>query len=48
MENSETETWLQFGLACNYITKDGHDNLFAKAEEVGRLLYHIINNPEKY
>lgn len=48
MENSETETWLQFALACNYIAKDGHDNLFAKAEEVGRLLYHMINNPEKY
>lgn len=48
MENSETETWLQFALACNYIAEDVSSNLFAKAEEVGRLLNHMINNPEKY
>ena len=48
MENSETETWLQFALACSYISNELHDDLFAKGEEVGRLLNHIINNPEKY
>jgi four helix bundle protein len=48
MENSESQTWLQFALACSYITKDVHNSLLVKAEEVGRLLNHMINNPEKY
>jgi four helix bundle protein len=48
MENSETSGWLDFSIACKYITNDEYKRLTAKSEEVGRLLNHMINNPEKY
>ena len=48
MENAETQTWLKFSLACNYIKQDKRDELFNQSEEVGRLLNHMINNPDKY
>jgi four helix bundle protein len=48
MENSETQVWLQFSLACEYITKSEFEELTEKSEEVGRLVNHMIENPEKY
>lgn len=48
MENSETQTWLDFSLACNYINKETYSDKLAKSEEVGRLLNDMITNPEKY
>jgi four helix bundle protein len=48
MENSETQTWLEFALACNYITQNEHDELMLQSEEVGRFLSHMIHNPDKY
>jgi hypothetical protein len=48
MENSEISGWLDFALACNYINIDEHKSLLLKNEEVGKLLNHMINNPEKY
>lgn len=48
MENSETQVWLQFSLACEYITKTEFEELTEKSEEVGRLVNHMIENPEKY
>ncbi len=48
MENSETSGWLDFALACQYIDNLVYSRLTAKNEEIGRLLNHMINNPEKY
>jgi four helix bundle protein len=48
MENAETQTWLEFAFACKYIIQNEHDELLNLSEEVGRLLSHMINNPEKY
>lgn len=48
MENAETQTWLQFALACQYITQEEPNELLNISEEVGSLLSHMINNPEKY
>lgn len=48
MENAETQTWLQFALACRYIIQQEHNELLSLSEEVGNLLYHMIHNPEKY
>jgi four helix bundle protein len=48
MENSETSGWLDFALACKYIDSALHSSLTKKNEEIGRLLNHMINNPEKY
>jgi four helix bundle protein len=48
MENSETQAWLDFSRACNYIDDDKHKFLLIKSEEVGRMLNHMVENPEKY
>ena len=48
MENSETSGWLDFALACKYIGQVKHKDLTTKAEEIGKLLNHMINYPEKY
>ncbi|MEO6220024.1 MAG: four helix bundle protein [Ginsengibacter sp.] len=48
MENSETSGWLDFAMACRYISGEECKTLSTKNEEVGKLLNHMINNPEKY
>lgn len=48
MENAETQTWLQFALACKYIIQKEHDELLSVSEQIGNLLNHMISNPEKY
>jgi len=48
MENTETRVWLDFALACDYISKDVWNDFEEKAEEIGKLLNHMIENPEKY
>ncbi|WP_310992549.1 four helix bundle protein [Aequorivita marina] len=47
-ENLETQAWLKFALACEYITEVEHNELIIKSEEVGRLLNYMMNNPEKF
>ena len=47
-ENSETEVWLDFSLACEYITQVEYDELYAATEEVGRLLSFMIENPSRF
>ncbi len=48
MENTETRVWLDFALSCQYITQEVWNDLEKKSEEVGKLLNHMIENPEKY
>ncbi len=48
MENSETQVWLDFSLACKYIDKDTYKDKTEKSIEIGRMLNHMINNPKKY
>ena len=48
MENSETQVWLDFGLACKYITDECYKDFFKRSEEIGRLINHMIENPDKY
>jgi four helix bundle protein len=48
MENSETQGWLEFALACNYINQDIFIKLTGQSEEVGKLVNFMINNPEKF
>jgi len=47
-ENSETTVWLDFALACNYLNKEKHDQMILEANEIGRLLNYMIQNPEKF
>nr|WP_231876065.1 four helix bundle protein [Mucilaginibacter sp. L294] len=48
MENSETQGWLQFSLACNYITQDTFEKLHSLSDEIGRIIYYMIENPGKF
>ncbi len=48
MENSETQSWLDFSNACGYIDVEKFNDLLLKSEELGRMLNHIVENPEKY
>ena len=48
MENSETSGWLDFAFACRYLSDELYKKLISKNEEIGKLLNHMINNPEKY
>jgi four helix bundle protein len=47
-ENAETEVWLNFAKDCQYISNEEFENLTSLNEEVGRLIWYMINNPEKF
>ena len=47
-ENSETNTSLDFALACNYISKEQHIDLSNRGIVVGKLINFMINNPGKF
>jgi four helix bundle protein len=47
-ENSETGVWLDFAFASKYINETDYKLLIEKNTEVGKLIHHMINNPEKY
>lgn len=48
MENTETQVWLDFALACKYITEEIKEELHNEAKEIGKLLGYMIQNPEKF
>ena len=47
-ENAETQVWLDFALACNYVPKERHQELTAKNNEVAKLIWYMMNNPGKF
>jgi four helix bundle protein len=47
-ENSETQVWLEYSLACEYINKEEFDSLTDKSIEVGKLLNYMMNNLNKF
>lgn len=48
MENSETQGWLEFSLACEYISKEVYDNLYSLSQEIGKIVQYMIDNPGKF
>jgi len=48
MENTETQISLDFAMACNYISLETNQKLRRNLEEIGRMLNHMMENPEKY
>jgi len=48
MENSETQVWLEFAFECKYIDKTTFEDLINRSKEIGRMLNHMIENPESY
>nr|WP_299421630.1 four helix bundle protein [uncultured Emticicia sp.] len=47
-ENSETNVWIDFAFACKYIDENTFISFIQRSVEVGRLINHMIPNPEKY
>lgn len=47
-ENSETGVWIDFAFTCKYIDEIKFKELILLNEEVGKMISHAINNPEKY
>jgi four helix bundle protein len=48
MENTETQVSLDFAVTSKYISKEDYNELLDNLEEVGRMLNHMVENPEKY
>jgi four helix bundle protein len=48
MENTETQVSLDFAVTCKYISMEEYNQLLSYSEEVGRMLNHMVENPEKY
>jgi four helix bundle protein len=47
-ELCETQVWLEFSLACEYISEDEFSAFNALADEVGSLLNYMVNNPRSF
>ncbi len=47
-ENSESLVWLDFALACKYMSDDTFIALDSQNKEIGKLLGHALANPGKY
>jgi four helix bundle protein len=47
-ENTEVQVWLDFSLACKYISENKYRELIGKNNEVGKLVWFMINNPDKF
>ena len=47
-ENGETQVWLDFSYDCNYIAIEEYNTLTSKNDEIGKLIWFMINNPDKF
>jgi len=47
-ENSETDTWLDFAIGCEYLSVEQHKKLTEKCSYIGSMLGKMINNPEPF
>lgn len=47
-EATETQVWLDVSMDCGYIDEETHARLMASYREVGSMLGHMIQNPNKF
>jgi four helix bundle protein len=47
-ETGETQVWLDFSKDCRYINSQTHERLTLEYKEVGSMLGHMIQNPNKF
>ncbi|MHC0444047.1 four helix bundle protein [Flavobacterium sp. 3-218] len=47
-ENSETQVWLEFALACKYISIELYQELLNESIEIGKLINYMLLNPGKF
>jgi four helix bundle protein len=47
-EANETEVWLDLSLKHGYLQEEKYTKLYEKYQELGRILFGMINKPEKF
>ena len=47
-ENSETQGWLEYALACKYISNEIFIEYTNHSIEIGKLINYMLLNPEKF
>jgi four helix bundle protein len=47
-ENTETEVWLNFSKDCKYLPQEKYSAFLLRNTEVGKMLWSMINNPDKF
>ena len=47
-ENGETDSWLDFGHDCRYLSQADHARLTAECAEVGAMLGSMMNEPDSF
>ena len=47
-EAAETQTWLEFALACNYIDKEAYEKLFNEYEEIFAMLHSMTEKADTF
>lgn len=47
-ENLETQTWLEFARACEYVNAETFERLMKQTVEIAKLIHYMIRNPEKF
>jgi four helix bundle protein len=47
-ESAETQVWLDFAYHCSYISPTKYEELTNENNEIGKLIWYMINNSEKF
>jgi four helix bundle protein len=47
-EAAETQTWLEFALACKYIEKQSYEKLFNDYEEIFAMLHSMTEKADSF
>lgn len=45
---TETNVWLNYAFACEYLKEDTYKDLSQENVEIGKLINYMINNPGKF
>lgn len=47
-EAAETQVWLEYALACEYIDDKHYNSLYDKYDHITAMLVHMIQSPERW
>ncbi|SRR5579883_83219 len=47
-EATETQVWLDFAQSCGYLSKQQHNDLIVRYEELGRTIGAMMKHPERF
>jgi four helix bundle protein len=47
-EAAETQVWLDYAMACNYLNNEHHAMLFDKYDHILAMIVNMINKPENW